>query len=78
MSFSKSQLNAAEPRLTEFIVFYKTESVSTQNSALDTDSETKDKYCSMARRLYNLDGTLMQGSTGFFSLTQMSADETEK
>ena len=51
-------------------MFYKTE-----GNSLDT--EPKQSYCSIARRLYNLDGSLLQGSTGFFSLTQPTLDEVE-
>lgn len=74
MSFSERYVNGAEPRLTEFMVFYKADT----SSGNAPDGETKDSYCSMARRLYNLDGSLMQGSTGFFSLNQPTAlDEDE-
>lgn len=74
MSFSESHLNAADARLTEFMVFYKADisSVNTLNG------EAKESYCSLARRLYNLDGSLLQGSTGFFSLSQPAAfDDSE-
>ena len=77
MSFSQSKLSAAETKLTEFIVFYKVEKAGISSASTPLDAEPKDNYCSMARRLYNLDGTLMQGSTGFFSITQPHLDRNE-
>lgn len=34
-----------------------------------------EEYCSKITRLYNSDGSLMQGSTGFFSMTKHAVDE---
>lgn len=65
MSFSERLVNGAEPRLTEFMVFFKADTPS--NDVLDTEVKS---YSSISRRLYSLSGSLVQGSTGFFSLTQ--------
>jgi hypothetical protein len=69
MSFSEALVNGAEPRLTEFMVFYKADTAS--NDVPDPEDKS---YCSISRRLYSLSGSLAQGSTGFFSLTQPNYD----
>jgi hypothetical protein len=81
MSFSRSRGYTADAYLTEFMVFYRPEGKDGgASSGSDGGTEGKDfdasmeddvpeYYCSRTSRLYDAkDGSLMQGSTAFFSL----------
>ncbi|KAL7487549.1 hypothetical protein ACHAW6_013144 [Cyclotella cf. meneghiniana] len=70
LAFSRSQHSGGEPKLTEYIVFYKPDP-----SMLSNEDSMPEEYCSKITRLYNSDGSLMQGSTGFFSMTKHAVDE---
>jgi hypothetical protein len=82
MSFSRSRSYSADAYLTEFMVFYRPDSKhDSSSSSSDGGINVKDQgvstnedggpeyYCSRTSRLYNaIDGSLLQGSTAFFSL----------
>eukprot|EP00984_Skeletonema_dohrnii_P006655 scaffold2366_cov122-Skeletonema_dohrnii-CCMP3373.AAC.15 len=78
MTFSqKSQSIRREPHLTEYMIFFRPKSDEASSSATTSlgSIEDMDKvpeyYCSRSSRLYDSqDGSLMQGSTGFFALQQ--------
>jgi len=77
MTFSqKSQSIRREPYLTEYMIFFRPKSESSSSATTSLGSiEDMDKvpeyYCSRSSRLYDSqDGSLMQGSTGFFALQQ--------
>jgi len=79
MTFSqKSQSIRREPYLTEYMIFFRPKSDDMSSSSATTSLgsiEDMDKvpvyYCSRSSRLYDSqDGSLMQGSTGFFALQQ--------
>ena len=78
MTFSQSRSFSADAYLTEFMEFYRPEGKDDESyfdsdggvTGLD-DTACPEYYCSRTSRLYNAnDGSLMQGSTAFFSLKQ--------
>ena len=77
MTFSRQSQNIREPYLTEYMTFFqpksneRSSSGTTNLGSIEADMETPEYYCSRMSRLYDSkDGSLMQGSTGFFSLQQ--------
>mmetsp|Transcript_37103 Transcript_37103/g.75692 ORF Transcript_37103/g.75692 Transcript_37103/m.75692 type:complete len:623 (+) Transcript_37103:113-1981(+) len=78
MTFSqKSQSIRREPYLTEYMIFFRPKSDKASSSATTSLGSIEDVdtvpeyYCSRSSRLYDSqDGSLMQGSTGFFALQQ--------
>ena len=78
MAFSQSRSYSADAYLTEFMVFQRpvNDESSSKNlgTVIDLDA-AEEYYCSRTSRLYNSnDGSLMQGSTAFFSMTQPPVD----
>jgi hypothetical protein len=75
MSLSQSSLNnGAEPYLTEFIEFLKPDK---PQIAKSDEEPVPEGFCSRITRLYNLDGSLNQASTGFFSLNRIEVEGSE-
>ena len=75
MSFARSRSYSADALLTEFMVFYRPEKE--KSAALDLNIDT-DYYGSRTSRLYNAnDGSLMQGSTAFFAMSQPSMESEQ-
>jgi len=85
MSFSQSRSYSADAYLTEFMVFYrpgKDDDASQPSNIIDAEiieGAVPEYYCSRTSRLYNAnDGSLMQGSTAFFSMKQPLVDSAEQ
>ena len=78
MTFSPTKEYSAEAWVTEFLVFYQPVKGDDEAKSLDAPSEEEvvpEHYCSRIARLIANDGSLLQGSTAFFSLKQALADE---
>lgn len=76
ISFTQSKgYSSSDAYLTEFLVFFESK------REIDDDDGTTmpELYCSRSSRLYNAnDGSLMQGSTAFFSREQPCLDSMEQ
>ena len=85
MSFSQARSYISEPFLTEFMVFFRLAMDSASSTAEsqvpnpeDGSDVASDYYCSRISRLYNGNsGSLMEGNTAFFSMTQPLANSME-
>ena len=82
MTFSPTKEYSAEAWVTEFLVFSQPvkgdDEVKERKESLDAPTEEEvvpEKYCSRIARLIANDGSLLQGSTAFFSLKQALVDE---
>ena len=81
LSFSQSRSYSADAYLTEVLVFL--EDINSRSSGPlgggMGDDATPDCYCSRSSRLYSAtDGSLMQGSTAFFSMKHPLVEGEEK
>ena len=74
ISFTQSEgYSSSDAYLTEFLVFF-----ASKRGIVD-DGTMPELYCSRSSRLYNAnDGSLMQGSTAFFSREQPHLDSMEQ
>ena len=82
MTFSSSKVYSADAYLSEFMVFYQPvksnddeKSRSKSLEALLDEDNVPEYYCSRTARLIANDGSLLQGSTAFFSLKQALTDQ---
>ena len=74
ISFTQSEgYSSSDAFLTECLVFFASK------RGIDDDGTMPELYCSRSSRLYNAnDGSLMQGSTAFFSREQPHLDSMEQ
>ena len=77
LSLSESKGTSSESYLTEFMVFYRDGVEDSKSSSLEFDGDkVQNDYCSRSSRLYRQsDGTLLQGSTAFFSLNRPESED---
>ncbi|EJK44097.1 hypothetical protein THAOC_37395 [Thalassiosira oceanica] len=80
VSLSETKGPSSESYLTEFMVFYRDDGKDSKQSSLEFDGEkVQNNYCSRSSRLHSQsDGTLLQGSTAFFSLNRPESEDSSE